>query len=421
MEIYIDTKKEAKVLKFVKTVSSLYEPNSTTIRGSENIQKFDEYIYALTNLIEIQGIKNFNDKQYIIRQAIEKSKDNPQLAIDDFKGSLFEARREMVSKYKKKYYVVFPLKIKYDSIKKRHFTLLDTKINVYNYSYFQRNFNYEELKTQAKYDKKIKESLKPSLTYFIIEERAINDFRGGHSAYEKIELLRSIINFVNQYMKLHFQFGGEPKPLSLIYPSKVFFTFDMNRTYLKNWMTDITFDSREIDFNSYGLTTVIEESDKLIKKLNSLNKGGFRDTILEAFYLHNNALDYYDKKWLSFLSFWQIFELIARFSDYSLKQDDVCKRILSFFKQKDPYEDIIEVLKKKRNNFVHKGELDFTDNDINMIIGIAQMALMFLIENASKIKDIKGLNFFYSNIQTSKENIELNISLLKYIKKIKTF
>lgn len=421
MEIYINTNKEAKVLKFVKAVISLFEPNSTTIRGPENMQKSSEYLYAMTNLIEIQGIKNFNDKQNIIRHAIKKSKDNPQLALDDFKNYLFEARRETLSKFKKKYYVVFPLKIKYDSIKKRHFSLFDTKIKIYNYKYFQRNFKYEELKNQARTDDKIRASLGGSLTYFIIEVREIDDFRGGRYAYEKIELLRAIINFVNQYMKLHFQFGGEPKPLSLIYPPKLFFTFDMNRSYLSKWTTDITFDSKEIDFNSYGLTTLIEDSEKLIKKLNSLNKGGLRNSILEAFYLHNNALDYYDKKWLSFLSFWQIFELVARFSDYSLKQDDICKRMLSFFKEKEPYEDIIEVLKGKRNDFVHKGELDFTDNDINMIIGIAQMALMFLIENFSKIKDIKGLNFFYNNIQTSKEDIEFNIGLLKYIEKIKMF
>ncbi|MCZ7382751.1 MAG: hypothetical protein O8C64_14430 [Candidatus Methanoperedens sp.] len=417
MEIQIYPKDEVKVLKFVKTVGSLYDPNSTAISGSENIQKSDEYIYALTNLITIHGIKNFNHKQYIIRNAIEKSKDIPQMSLDDFKISLFEARKEMVSKYKKKYYVVFPLKIRYDSIKKRQFTLLDTKIKVSNYNYLQKNFKYEELNNQKKYDEKIKESLNSSRTYFIIEVREIDDFRAVQYSYEKIELLRSIINFINQYMRLHFQ--SEPEPLSLIYPSKVFFIFDANRMYLNKRTTDITFDSKEINFNSYGLTNVIEDSEKLIKKLNSFNEGWLRKTIIQALNLHNNALDYYDKKWLSFLSFWQIFELIARCSDNNLRQDDVCKRMLSFFKEKDPYDDIIQVLKRKRNDFVHYGELDFTDNDINMIIGIAQMALMFLINNASKIKDTRSLTFFYGNIQFSKEDIELNKSLLNYIKKIK--
>jgi len=47
------------------------------------------------------------------------------------------------------------------------------------------------------------------------------------------------------------------------------------------------------------------------------------------------------------LSFWQIFELITLSSKYNLKQNEVCKRMLSLLKEKDPYEDIIDVFKKK--------------------------------------------------------------------------
>ena len=272
---------------------------------------------------------------------------------------------------------------------------------------------------EAEYDKKIEESLKPSRTYFVIEGYAMDEYRAGHSAFGKFELLRSIINFIDQYWQLHYHFG-EPEPLSLIYPPKVFFAFDSNRTYLNKWMTDITYDSREIDFNSYNLKSskVIERSEKLIKKINSLKKGGLRDRIIEAFYLHNNALDYYDKKWLSFLSFWQIFELIALSSEYNLKQDEVCKRMLSLLNEKDPYEDIIAVFKNKRNKFVHEAELrDFTWNDINMIIGIAQSAILFLTYDAPNLKNKEGLDFFYRNVHTSEKELKTKIGVLKYIEK----
>jgi len=280
----------------------------------------------------------------------------------------------------------------------------------------------EELKQKAEHDTRIKEGLGPSRTYFVIEEYAIDENKAGHSVFDKFELLRSIINLVDQYRRLHHHFIGEPKPLSLIYPPKVFFAFDSNRTYLNKWMTDITYDSREIDFNSYNLKSskVIERSEKLIKKINSLKKGGLRDRIIEAFYLHNNALDYYDKKWLCFLSFWQIFELITLSSEYNLKQDEVCKRMLSLLKEKDPYEDIIDVFKKKRNKFVHEAELrDFTENDINMVKGIAQEAIIFLIYNSSNLKDLGGLDFFYRNIHTSEKDIKIKTDILKYIEKIK--
>ena len=420
MEISIKKKNEEKVLKFAKTAISLFEPNSNTLRGG-NAHKFKQYVYALSNLIKIQGIKNFNDAQSIIRNAIQKSKNDSPLTLNDFKNCLEEARREALEKPQERYYFIFPLKIKYNSIKKRHFTLLGTKIKVCSYNYVQKNFSYEKLKAEAEYNKKIEESLKPSQTYFVIEEYAIDKYRAGHSASAKFELFRSIINFVDQYGRLHYHFGT-PKPLSLIYPPKAFFAFDSNQTYLDMWMADITFDSGEIDFNLESLKShkVIERSEKLIKKINSLKKGGLRDLIIGTFYLHNNALDYYDKKWLSFLSFWQIFELIALSSkDNPLKQDEVCKRMLSLFKEEDRYEDIIDVFKNKRNKFVHEAELrDFTENDINMIKGFAQEAIMLLISDASHLKGTNGLDFFYRNIRPSEIEFKTKTNILKYIERI---
>ncbi len=421
MEFNIKKNKEDKVLKFVKQAIALYEPNSTSLRG-DDVHKFHEYVYALSNLIEIPSIKDFNDKLSIIRRAVQKSKNYSKLTIKVFQNRLLRAGEKFL-KIKKKYYVIFPLKIKYNSIKKRRFTLLDTKIKVRSYSYIKKNFSYDKLKEQAAHDRKIKESLRPNLTYFLIEVYSTDEYKGGNSAFETLELFRSIINFVDQYKKIHFQFGGEPKPLSLIYPPKAFFTFDSNRTYLSKWTTDITYDSNEVDFDSFILknSKVIERSEKLIKKINSLKEGGIRDIILWAFYLHNNALDYYDKKWLSFLSFWQIFELITLSSKQSLKQDGVSKRILSLFKEKDPYEDILEVFTKKRNSLVHHGELrDFTENDINMIIGIAQDVIMFLIYNATNFNTINDLNFFYDNMHTSEKEFKIKKSILKFIEKIKS-
>ena len=422
MGISINKNKENKVLKFVTKAISLVEPNSNTLKiKGIYYHTFSEYVYALSNLIKIQGIKNFDDAQSIIKSAIQKSKKYSLLTLNDFKNCLEEARRESLKKPKEKYYFVFPLKIKYNSINKRHFTLLGTKIKVCSYKYIQKNFDYEKLKEEAKYDTKIEESLKPSQTYFVIEKYAINEYRGGNSVSDKFELLRSIINFIDRFWKLHYHFG-EPKPLSLIYPPKVFFAFDSNRTYLNKWMSDITYDSREIDFNSYNLKSskVIERSEKVIKKINSLKKGGLRDLIIEAFYLHNNALDYYDKKWLSFLNLWQIFELITLSSKDNLKQDEVCRRMGTLLNAKDPYNDITGVFKKKRNKLVHEGELrDFTENDINMIIGIAQFAIRFLIYKASKLKNIEGLDFFYRNVHTSEKELKTKVRVLRYIEKFK--
>ena len=417
MEITIKKNKEDKVLEFANNAISLFEPNSTTLKGI-NFHNFDQYIYALSNLINIQDFKNFKDRRSLIIKAINKSNGSP-LNLVDFENNLINIRKEVLNKEKEIFYFVFPLKIKYKSIKKLHFKLLNTKINVRSYNYLRKHFKLEELTEDPQLfrDEEIVSSLKPSLSFFIIEEKAIDFHKGSYSTFNKIELLRSIINFTYQYGTLHFSFD-KPKPLSLIYPPKVFFAFDSNRKYLENWKTVYTYASQEIDFTYGNLRNkeVIKRTEKLIKKINSINKGNFRNLIIATFFLHNDGLDHHYKPSLSFLNFWQIFESISLTS----KQEYVSKRMLSLFKEKDPYTDIIEVCRQKRHEFVPNGQInDIAANDINMIIGIAQQAMMFLIENEKQIKNIDGLNFFYDNINNSDKDFKNKTDILKYIKKIK--
>ena len=417
MEITIKKNKEDKVLEFANNAISLFEPNSTTLNG-KNFHKFDQYTYALSNFIEIQKFKNFEEKRSLIIKAIYKS-NGSTLDLESFKNNLISIRNEVLNREKEIFYFVFPLKIKYKSIKKLHFTLLNTKIKVRSYNYLRKNFDLNELIEDAQLfnDEKIKASLKSSISYFIIEEKAIDVFKGSFSTFNKIELLRSIINFTYQYGILHFS-DDEPKPLSLIYPSKAFFAFDSNRKYLENWKTVYTYDSQEIDFTTGNLRNkyVIKRTEKLIEKINSINKGKFRNLIIATFFLHNYGLDHHYKASLSFLNFWQIFESISLTSE----QKKVSKRMLSLFKEKDPYADIIEVFRLKRNAFVHEGKInDIAANDINMIIGIAQQGMMFLIENEKQIKNIESLNFFYENMNNSDKDFKNKTDILRHIKKIK--
>ena len=134
-------KHKSKILKFVNKAISLFEPNSTELKN-ENIHEFDKYIYALSNFISIK--KDFNEDQSIIKCAIYKS-NGLSLQLDKFEELLYDAKEEIFRKSKEKYYTVFPLKIKYPSLKKKHFILLGKKITVRSYNYVQKEFNYEEL------------------------------------------------------------------------------------------------------------------------------------------------------------------------------------------------------------------------------------------------------------------------------------
>lgn len=417
-KIIIKIKNEKKVEEFIKIAISLYEPNSVELKN-ENIYKFDKYVYALSNLIAIDNIKDVTDSQSLIRSAIQKTKDFPQFNLEDYVKSLEEIGANALKKQKERFYFVFPLKIKYTSINKRHFNLFNDKIKIYSYKYILKNFDCEKIKNKAKYVNKIKESFKPSFTYFVIEEYSTDVYRAEDSAVGKIELLRSIINFVDDLGTLHLM--GEAKPISLIYPSHAFFAFDSNKNYLAYWTTSLTHESKEIDFN-HGLISqykVIEETERLLKVINSINKGSLRTIISNALYLYNEALDNYETKWVSFLNLWQIFELIARASQNNLKQGQVRKRIVSLLDEKDLYENIFEVIKDKRNKSVHEGIIkEITHHDINMVIEVAQHAIVFLIFNAKKLKNVDGLEFFYNNVNTFEKNLHLKRDILNHIEKI---
>jgi len=155
--------------------------------------------------------------------------------------------------------------------------------------------------------------------------------------------------------------------------------------------------------------------------LNSLKDDKLKDLIIEAFRLYGNLLDYYEMKGVSFLFIWQIFELITLYTrDDKVKHDDVCKRMAAFFKDKDPYRDIIDVIRKKRNSLVHNGKFDdIEDIDINMGKFVAEIAITYILFNSRHLKNINGLNMFYENINYTEKDILLKKDLLKYIKKIK--
>ena len=104
MEITIKKNKEDKVLEFANNAISFFEPNSTTLKGI-NFHKFDQYIYALSNLIEIQDFKNFEEKRSLIIKAINKSNGSP-LNSEDFENILINIRKEFLNKKKEIFYLM---------------------------------------------------------------------------------------------------------------------------------------------------------------------------------------------------------------------------------------------------------------------------------------------------------------------------
>lgn len=413
----INLNNEEKALKYIEIASSLFEPDLSI--KIENIQKYHEYVYAISYFIT--GIDDLKDAPELIEGALRAYKTNSEKTIDSFKASLNAA---ISTTEAKKYYLLYPTNIDYNLLGKRHFRILGAKIYIYSFNQIKSKFKFDKLEKDPLYRKFSQESLDPDITYFVVEQYGINSNKAIGEAFSKIELLRGIINFCHSIYRIHFSFGrSEPQPLSYLQPKTYLFEFNSDLEYSNYWFMEINFRNKKAERLSNGeYERIIKFSSKVIKTLDSIENSQLKHLVIDAFKLYNTALDYYEFKWITFLSFWQMLELISLYnSGNNIKFEEVCPRILSLIGQKEPYRETLEMNKRKRNLIVHHSKTNLiSDTDINMIKPIAEAALLSVIYNAKYVKNKNGLNVFYENINDLPKNIKLKTDVLVLIERIKS-
>jgi len=133
--------------------------------------------------------------------------------------------------------------------------------------------------------------------------------------------------------------------------------------------------------------------------------------------LYNYALDDVDTHY-SFLHYWQILEII--FSGGQYKFNIILKRIKNLFKKDERISNTIDIIANKRHLLVHEGRMkEIEQEDIHRVKGLVDASINFLFNHTNKIINRSNLVYFFNNVGKGKENIDNQISLLKYINKIK--
>jgi hypothetical protein len=411
----INLKNEEKALKYIEIASSLLEPN-LSIR-MENFQKYHEYVYAISYFVT--GIDDLKYAPNVIEDALRTYKTSSDKTIDSFKASLNAAISTTAAK---KYYLLYPTNINYNLLGKRHFNILGTKIYVYSYNQVKMKFKLDKLEKAPLYKEFSKESLNPDIIYFMAEQYEVSSTKAIDEAFGKIDLLRGIINFCYGIYTIHLS-AGRSEPLSYIQPKIYLFEFNSDLEYSNYWFMEINFGNKKAKTLSEDeYKRIIKFSSKVIKTLDSIENIGLKHLIIDAFKLYNTALDYYEFKWITFLSFWQMLELISLYnSGDNIKFEDICPRILSLIGQKEPYRETLEMNKRKRNLIVHHSKTGLiNDTDINMIKPIAEAALLSVISNAKYVRNKSGLNIFYDNINDLPKNLKLKTDILNQINRMKS-
>jgi hypothetical protein len=280
-----------------------------------------------------------------------------------------------------------------------------------------KNYDFKDHRTELFKENGTKHYFHPEYTYFEIEEFGRNEIKATNLAWDKFELLRSIINFVADFRKIHHHFG-RVDPISLLYPPNFFLVFNNTKEIVGEPRIVVCHSQKEIDFQSNY--HIISDAQKITSRLNAINNGNFQKLFANSFSIYNSVLDNYDNKWISCFNLWQVLEILTVYEGSST-YEDLTIRIASHFKDKEFYKDVISVFKEKRNKFVHGGDIsDFSYEDINMIKGITEQLLAHLLVNAPNFQDKQGLMYYYQNLNSTRSDLEKKKEMIDFIiKKMK--
>jgi hypothetical protein len=147
-------------------------------------------------------------------------------------------------------------------------------------------------------------------------------------------------------------------------------------------------------------------------------KGSTLEIAADCFRLYAQAMD---TRWpyACFLSLWQLAEAITLSETVGGLTEKVCER-LSWHSsrtklQGSGFTDTIKVFAKKRNDIVHRGIHNVTDDDINIMKHICETALRWLISERHRIPSSLHLDQFYRLRELNDAEVEARKDIIKYI------
>lgn len=413
-KIGISQRHQEKVYPYVTQAISLYDPGTTTLRDN-NIYKFGRIVYILGNLIDIQGHPYNNDKKRrLISSGIKRFSQYRIKSFRLFLRALETEIRQMERRTLSKFFVVFPWNLSYESLqRKRHFILAKTRLKTYPSTYVYRHFDFARPYHLLSDRRRGIRGSTHDFTFITVEIYARNENDAFKIAEQRVELLRSLFNFVLSYGKVTWQMG-RPSPLALIDPPRYMFTFNEKKQFLNYWFNVGPHEYRLLRLRHNEL----ERIKKAAARFEKLRNNKLKDVLIDCLKLYDYALDQIERGYI-FLNLWQILELISLKESNGISLDKARNRIKAIFRNNPVVSDVLNAVFRKRNRLVHQGKLaNFSLEDVNQIKGIAEASINFLFSHVNKLKTKDNLRSFYENLNINNTKLDKKIGVLKYVKKI---
>lgn len=114
--------------------------------------------------------------------------------------------------------------------------------------------------------------------------------------------------------------------------------------------------------------------------------------------------------------------LLLKKSEITLAE--ITKRLISTYPDNEPAKkdltELIDILYKKRNLFVHESEDIITSDDRDFMKIIVEHVILILENLRLEFDDIGSLKFFYQNLRKSLRTIKKEFKVLEMLERIKS-
>jgi len=400
--------------------------------------KFEHYLNELFSLFDnakptptLTGgnIVVFSYDCYILHNFIESSKNVPSEELREFiKKTLFEMKRQNVtdvelffqtldSIYQKTqqeehftFNTIHSMNLDIDKIPNPTFAVNHAEVRLVNYQQLQDDFDVTSCISKISGFHRGEIDQLQKFSYAVISAKTTNERLAYQRGNEVFELFRGILNFADRFGTFTYH-GGRPETLSRIQPAKLALVFDERKEMKGYWITEGPFEYRHLPLER----TKLDFASELFGKMNALGDGSLKNRLISAIIKYSEGLDG-NVTGTSFITFWQLLEIIALGDYYNLSEKEVSSRIGSIFDDKK-MRDLMNVLRDRRNYLVHKGAIwEFDLDEINLIRSCCESAILFLFNNIANFEDEPSLDLFYTTVNKNAVDLERQKRILDYVR-----
>lgn len=221
--------------------------------------------------------------------------------------------------------------------------------------------------------------------------------RSTHDAVQKalgsLNLFRAALNYIINYNSRSFSFGNKPKPINKVLYGPIHTLHKLDGKLAEDylWYEEECFEmAQAYCSNPKDFEDMMKYFSNLRKQL---SKSKIRNVLQDGILLYNSALDSYSFD-TAFIKLWATLELLTGTNPKD-SYDTTIKRTKFIFKNVEIENDLLEILRKCRNDIVHRGYMDGQRqtllDDLKLYVESLINFLLWDVQELKSFEEIKTL------------------------------